>query len=85
MATCDKLIFPSAITRIILHFSISIPNSYLFTVIGAISMVLVRQSEAQLRLKQPWTEMTTPLAPSIPSTFAPSSLSGGVTLEAVMT
>ena len=31
-----------------------------------------------------WTETATPLAPSIPSTSAPSSSSGGVTLEVVM-
>ena len=42
MATRDKLIFHSAITRIICHFSISIPDSDLFIVMGAISMVSVQ-------------------------------------------
>jgi len=36
-ATRDKLIFPSAIKRIIRHFSIPIPLSPLFTIMGAIS------------------------------------------------
>ena len=44
--TRDKLIFPSAITRILRHFSIPIPDSPCFTVIGAISAASVRQSEA---------------------------------------
>ena len=48
MTTRDKLIFPSAITRIIRHFSISIPDSHLFIVMGAISTASVRRSEAQL-------------------------------------
>ena len=51
---------------------------------GAISTVTVRQSEAQLRLKWPRIETATPPAFSAPSTFAPSSSVGGVTLEAVM-
>ena len=37
----DKFIFPSAITRIIRHFSISILDSHLFTVMGAISVASV--------------------------------------------
>ena len=40
-ATHDKLIFPSAITWILHHFSIPIPNSPYFTVIGAISVAFV--------------------------------------------
>ena len=48
MATRDKLIFPSAIMQILCHFSIPIPDSPYFTVIGAISVASVRQSEAQL-------------------------------------
>ena len=36
-ATRDKLIFPSAITQILMHFSIPIPFSPLFTIIGAIN------------------------------------------------
>ena len=84
MAARNKLIFPLAIMRIIRHFSISIPNSHLFTIISAISMVSIQRSEAQLQPKQPQTETTTPPAPSIPSTFASSSSSSDVTLEAVM-
>ena len=82
--TCDKLIFPSAITRIIRHFSIPIPDSPLYTVMGATSIASVQQSEAQFRLKRPRTETTDPSAPTIPSTSTLSSLAGDVTLEAVM-
>ena len=82
-ATHDNLIFPSTITQIIRHFSISILDSHLFTVMGAISLVFVRRSEAQLRLKQPQTERTDSSAPFIPSTSAPS-LSGDVMLEAII-
>ena len=46
---CDKLIFPLAITRILCHFSIPIPDSPLYTVMGAISAASVRRSKAQLR------------------------------------
>ena len=53
MATRDKLIFPSAITRILHHFSVSFPESPHFTIISAIDAATVRQSEAQLRLRQP--------------------------------
>ena len=53
MATRDKLIFPSAITRILHHFSVSFPESPHFTIISAIDATTVRQSEAQLRLRQP--------------------------------
>ena len=51
--TCDKLIFPSAIMRILQHFSIPVPLSPLFTTMGAISIGSVRRSEAQLRMKRP--------------------------------
>ena len=50
-ATRDKLIFPSAITRILHHFSIPIPISPFYTIMGAISAASVRQSEAQIRPK----------------------------------
>ena len=75
--TRDKLIFPSAIMRIIHHVSVS----YLDSPINSAS---IRQSEAQLRPKRPQTETATPLASSVPSTFAPSSSTGGVTLKVVM-
>ena len=87
--TRDKLIFPLAITRILRHFSIPIPNFPYFTTIGAINAGSVRQSEAQLQPKRPWMEMDDPatIVPHIfsaPSTFTPSSLVAGVTLEVIM-
>ena len=82
--TYDKLNFPSAIIRILHNFSVPIPDSPYFTVMGAISAVSVWRSKAQLRLKRPQTEMTDPLASTIPSTPAPSSSGGGVTLEVIM-
>ena len=85
MATRDKFIFPSAIMRIIRHASVSYSKSAHFTVIGSINAAFVQQSEAQLQLKQPQTEMTTPSAHSAQSTSAPAfSSSGGMTLEAIM-
>jgi len=49
--TSDKLIFPLAITQILQHFSIPIPLSSLFTIIGAISVGSVQRSKAQLQSK----------------------------------
>ena len=46
IATCDKLIFPSTITRILMHFSIPIPLFPLFTIMGAISAGSIWRSEA---------------------------------------
>ena len=46
MATCDKLIFPSAIMRILHHFSIFYPESPYFSVMHAIDAATVRRSEA---------------------------------------
>ena len=82
--THDKFTFPSAITRIIHHSSIPYLESSHFIVMGAISAMSVRRCKAQLQPKRPQTKKTTPLAPSIPSTSAPSSSSGGVMLEAIM-
>ena len=83
--THDKLIFPSAIMRIIRHSSILFPESSHFTVMGAISMTSVRRSEAQLRLKWPRTETATPPAHSSLSTSTPSSsFAGGVMLKPIM-
>ena len=48
---------------------------------GAIEIATVRQSDAQLRPRWTQTEM---VAPAAPSTFAPLSSTGGVTLEAIM-
>ena len=78
--TCDKLIFPSAITLILRHFSVSCPESTHFPVMCAIDIAIVRQSEAQIPPKRPRTETVTP-----PTSFAtPSSSMGGVTLEVIM-
>ena len=43
--TCDKLIFPSAITWILCHFFISFPESPHFTVMSAIDATTFKQSE----------------------------------------
>ena len=45
-ASHDKLIFPSAITRILRHFSVPFPSSDHFTIICAIDYVTVKHSEA---------------------------------------
>ena len=45
-ASCDKLIFPSTITRILRHFSVSFPSSNHFTVMCAIDYATVKCSEA---------------------------------------
>ena len=83
--TCYKLIFPSAIMRILHHFSIHIPNSPCFTIMDAISAGSVRWSEAQLQSKQLHVETIDPAASTIPSFSAPStSTAGGVTLKAIM-
>jgi len=50
-ATRDKLVFPSTITQIIRHTSVSYPESPYFSVMCAINVATVRWSEAQLRLK----------------------------------
>ena len=60
-----KLIFPSAITRILRHFSVPFPSSDHFTVIYAIDYTTVKRSEAQFRLRQ--LDSATP-----PSRLAPS-------------
>ena len=52
---------------------------------GVISVASVWRSEAQLQLKQPQMETIDPTASAVPSSSAPSSSIGGVTLEAIMT
>ena len=76
--TRDKLIFPSTITRLLHHFSVS------FSIISAINAAIVRQSEAQLRSRQPQIETTTPPTSTAPSTSTLLSSAGGVTLEVIM-
>ena len=48
MATRDKLIFLSAITWILHHFSVPIPNSPYYTVMDAINSVSVWRSKVRL-------------------------------------
>ena len=83
-ATRDKLIFHSAITRLY-HFSVSYLESPHFTFIYAINAATVWWSTAQLRPRQPQTQMVAPPASTAPSTSAPSSSEGGETFEAIMT
>ena len=49
LASCDKLIFPSAIIRILHHFSLPFPFSDHFTIICAIDDATVKCSEAQIQ------------------------------------
>ena len=48
-ATRDKLIFPSAIMRILCNFSVPFPSSDHFSVMSAIDATIVKCSEAQFR------------------------------------
>ena len=82
--TCDKLIFPSAITRLLRHFSVFYPKSPHFLYMCAIDIAKVRWSIAQLRLRQPQTHMEAPPASTAPSFSTLSSSTGKVTLEAIM-
>ena len=86
--SCDKLIFPSAITRILCHFFVHFPSSDHFTVMCAIDYATIKRSEAQLRSRQ--SDSAAPPSHSAPSRFAPStsaspSSSGDVTLGDIMT
>ena len=85
-ASCDKLIFPFAITRILRHFSVPFPSSDHLTVMCAIDYATVKRSEAQFRL---WKlDLVAPSSHSAPSRFAPStsapSSSSDVSLGDVM-
>ena len=82
IATHDKLIFPSAIIRILCHFSVPFPSSDHFPVMCAIDYATVKQSEAQFRSRR--SGIAAPPTPSTPSTSAPSSSMSGVTLEDIM-
>ena len=81
-ATRDKLIFPSAITQILCHFSIPFASSDHFPVMCAIDYNTVKRSRAQFRSRR--SSMATPPTPSTPSTSTPSSSMSGVTLEDIM-
>ena len=85
-ASRDKLIFPSAITRILRHFSVPFLFSDHFTVICAIDYATVKRSEAQFRSRQ--MDSVAPFSCSAPSrstlfASAPSS-SDDVSLGDVM-
>ena len=71
-ATCDKLIFPSAITRILCHFSIPFPFSNHFSVMCAIDYTTVKRSKVQF-----WSRQSNSVAP-------PSSSLSDVTLGDIM-
>ena len=81
-ATRDKLIFLSAITRILCHFFVPIPMFDHFHVMGAIDAAIVKQSKAQFCSRR--SGSTTPPTLSAPSTSALSSSTGGLTLDAIM-
>ena len=86
-ASHDKFIFPSAITRILHHFSVPFPFSDHFTIMCAIDYTTVKHSEAQLRSRQ--SDSAAPpshSAPShsVPSISAPPSSLGDVTLGDIM-
>ena len=83
----DKLIFPSAITRILCHFSILFPSFDHFPVMYAINYAIAKRSEAQFQAGQ--SDSAAPPScsspsRSAPSQSAPSSSSGNVTLRDVM-
>ena len=80
-ASRDKLIFPSAITRILRHFSVPFPSFDHFTVMCAIDYTTVKCSEAQFQSQQ--ADLATPSSRSAPSASAPSS-SGDVSLVNIM-
>ena len=86
LASYDKVIFPSAIMRILCHFSVPFPSSDHFTVMCAIDYATIKRSEAQF-----WSWQMDSVAPSsrfapsrsTPSASAPSSF-GDVSLGDVM-
>ena len=82
----DKLIFPSAITRILRHFFVPFPSSDHFSIMCTIDYATVKRSEAQFWLRQ--TDLAAPSPRSAPSRSTPSasasSPSGDVSLEDVM-
>ena len=86
-ASRDKLIFPSAIMRILRHFSVPFPLSDHFSIMCAIDYATVKRSEAQFRSRQ--TNLAASSSRSAPSRFTPSasapSSSGDVSLGDVMT
>ena len=85
-ASRDKLIFPSAITRILRHFSVPFPSSDHFPIMYAIDYATVKRSEVQFQSRQ--TDSAAPSSHSAPPrstpfASAPSSF-GDVSLGDVM-
>ena len=86
LASRDKLIFPSAITRILRHFFVPFPYSDNFTIMCAIDYAAAKRSKAQFRSRQSNSatpSSRSPLSCSAPSASTPSS-SGNVSLGDVM-
>ena len=86
-ASHDKLIFPSAITRILRHFSVPFPMSDHFTFMCPINAATVKHSEEQFQSRQ--SDSADPPSRSAPSrsapnTSAPSSAMGDVTFGDIM-
>ena len=85
-ASCDKFIFPFAITRILRHFSVPFPSSNHFIVMCATDYATVKCSEAQFRPRQ--SDLAAPSFCSAPSRSAPSasapSSTGDVSLRDIM-
>ena len=81
-ATCNKLIFPSVITRILCHFSIPFLSSTHFSIMCAIDATIVKHSEAQFRSRQ--TDSVAPPSRSTPSRFTPSSSTSDMSLGDIM-
>ena len=71
--SCDKLIFPFVITRILCHFSVPFPTSDHFTFMCAIDAATFKRSEAQFRSRQ--SGLAAPSTRSAPSRFALSTSS----------
>ena len=87
LAFRDKLIFHSAITRILRHFFVPFPLFDHFTFMCAINATTVKRSEAQFQSRRSDSAAppshSTP-SHSAPSTSTPSSIMGDVTLDDVM-
>ena len=81
-ATCDKLIFPSTIMRILHHFSVPFLKFDHFHVMCAIDVDTIKRSKTQFCLRQSST--ATPPTPFASSTSAPFASVRGVTLNAIM-
>ena len=70
-ASRNKLIFPSAITRILRHFSVPFSSSNHFTIMCAIDYATIKRSEAQFQ--SPQSDSAAPYSRSAPSHSAPSA------------